>query len=1055
MNSQLRAAALIGTLLLSAIGTIYSQGTDTNDKLRRADSQFDLYAYFTALNSYTDVLKADPNNAYAHGRVADCYVQLNRPMDALPWYDRAMQLGRVDPEITLRYAQALMHTGDYVGAKRWFSSYSQTNPAVGQHFMAMCDQAPQLQKNTGGYNVQNEMINSNSSEFAPGFYGNRVIFCSANKEIRRKSPKGDVNTGTNEVFISQRNNDDGLLQRPGFLIGDLEKSPTANEGPVAYAANGTRVAFNYNKFIDGSRQIAAKGIEMGLWIAEVNADGKWSAPKPFQYNGSDYANGFPCLSDDGNTLYFASNMPGGLGGWDLYISTYNNNTQQWSVPRNMGATVNTQGNEITPYITGTTLYFSSDWHGGIGGMDVFKADFQNNYASNIVNLGGAVNSPRDDYGFIWDNGQKLGYVVSNRSEGRGNEDIWKVSANADEFVITVRDQYQQPVPDAEIDFSACGKNVTMRTDEAGKYAFKLASGKVNCTITVRKYGYPSGTGLLNSYGEHNITVVLGGSSSATPPAPNSYNWPGGQPPTGTVANGNWVTKTPTDNYSQQPTTVTSITGNHELTGLVINATNNAPLPFVRILAEPISGNLINSETSTQGLYFMALEPNNTYKLTYSLIGFSDVATTVATGQAGQITQMKAIPMTPGQGTVSMNGLPPLTSGDPILKSPTSQPATSPEYSTPTNYNMPPAAATIDGYSIQLASTPGDIPVSKLTGYDHLTTYGNLYTKPEGRNTRVRLGVFPTKDAANAVLAKIKKKQKDAFVIQETGADAILAVTPVFEEPSQKPSEYGLVSPQKTPDTSGDQAYNAPTKQKDPVAMPSTTKFAVQVASMSIAEPLIINQFNDLSQYGNVYTRPENEWNRVRVGVWTSQREAELAHAHIMALGYNDAVVIVEKSGTNMPAAKELSTQPAPTTTPTPTGTIPKSTPKAPAATPVTIGSSSAADLPPLDGSAPIVYGPTTKTKMAPIKPDPSGTVYMVRICSLTSDPTKFNVKKAEQAGGAVDARISESGATIMLLTNLADLESAQAAKERLVSLGFKDAMVVKEFSGDGILRKAE
>lgn len=230
-------------------------------------------------------------------------------------------------------------------------------------------------------------------------------------------------------------------------------------------------------------------------------------------------------------------------------------------------------------------------------------------------------------------------------------------------------------------------------------------------------------------------------------------------------------------------------------------------------------------------------------------------------------------------------------------------------------------------------------------------------------------------------------------------------------------------------------------------------------------PVIMNEYASLAQYGNLYLRPDNGVNRIRVGVWSVQADAELAQSLIMAEGYKDAVVVVEKSDTGLPTAVKPTT-PAVVTTPTvetpptmvpeliqnknvnvqPTAAPPVNT-GAPSFTPV----ANQGALP--DLLSPVAHSTTNPAaaKMVPV--DEPGAVYMVRICSITGDPSQFDVKKAEKAGGKLDARQSATGAVVMLLTNLADYQAAVIARERLIANGFKDAFVVKEINNDGILRR--
>ncbi len=246
------------------------------DDLQRADKQFDLYAYNLALRTYEQVLQKDPNNARALSRTADCYFQLNRPEEALPWYERAAQQYNVEPVTFLNYGKALMQTGDYVGAKKWFRVYGENNPSAAQQYINMCDYAADVSKREAIYTVKNEPLNTEAADYCPTFLGSRVVYSSSRTDIARKNqPKtGSDWSGSayNQLYVTQRSTESGMLQKPTFLRSDLQN--TFNEGPVSFSADGKKVAFCRNNFIDGTRQIAEKGINMSLYVAEV-VDGNW------------------------------------------------------------------------------------------------------------------------------------------------------------------------------------------------------------------------------------------------------------------------------------------------------------------------------------------------------------------------------------------------------------------------------------------------------------------------------------------------------------------------------------------------------------------------------------------------------------------------------------------------------------------------------------------------------------------------------------------------------------------------------------------------------------
>ncbi|MEI6408238.1 MAG: tetratricopeptide repeat protein, partial [Bacteroidota bacterium] len=539
MNTTYRAG-LLAIILIIFTGPLFAQSAGADD-LVRADKQFDLYAYNLALRTYDEVLQKEPNNAHALARMGDCNFQLNKPDAALEYYQRATQLRDAEPEATLHYGIALMQTGDYIGAKKQFRLYSDNgHQTVGDHYLSMCDYAIQTSKKDINYTARNEPSNTDAADYSPAFYGSRLAFNSARTDITRKmQSKSNADwTGSayNQLFVTQRNPEGGFLQKPVFLHSDLQNA--FNEGPVSFSGDGKKVAFCRNNFINGTRQIADKGISMSLYTADVDANGVWSNVKAFPFNGSDYATGFPSLSADGKTLLFSSNQDGGYGGWDIYVS--NLSSSGWSTPRNLGAPLNTPGNEVTPFYDGKYLYFSSDWHEGLGGLDVFRAELGQAEVKNIYQLGAGINSSRDDYGFIYNSDQNIGYLTSNRPGGRGNEDIWQINKkivdapettaataakggvapqtystiqsvaaepNSGYNHLLVTDDQGKPLNNVEVDFLDCGCG-TGRTDGTGKYYFEALSRPVDCHVGLTREGYQDASIALYSFGQQNVLVAL-------------------------------------------------------------------------------------------------------------------------------------------------------------------------------------------------------------------------------------------------------------------------------------------------------------------------------------------------------------------------------------------------------------------------------------------------------------------------------------------------------------------------------------------------------------------
>ncbi|MBK6931113.1 MAG: PD40 domain-containing protein [Saprospirales bacterium] len=1051
MNTTIRASWMPAILLCLATG-LFSQTSAVKENLSRADKQFDLYAYNLALRTYEQVIKEQPNNAHALARIGDCHFQLNRPQEALSWYDQAVLRPEASPETMLNYGKALMHTGDYIGAKKWFVMYAEGNPSIGQHYAQMCDYALQASRKEGFFQALNEPLNTEASDYGPAFYGSKLVYNSARTDLKRSTAKANADwsgSAYNQLFVTQRNPGDNYLQRPAFLRGDLQSN--YNEGPVSFSTDGRRVAFCRNNFIDGTRQIASKGLTMSLYLADV-VDGNWMNERPFAYNGSDYATGFPGLSPDGNTLYFASNQAGGYGGWDIYVSNYIGGN--WSIPRNLGAVINTAGNEVTPFYDGANLYFSSDWHKGLGGMDVFRADGQENAFTNVVQMGSGVNSSRDDYGFIFDTKSNTGYLTSNRPEGRGNEDIWQVRKRVDEFVITVTDPQRNPIAGAEIDFSACNAGMK-QTDATGRYSFAIASGKADCQVTVRKMGYRSAVLPVKSAGDKILTAVLLPEYGTTTPssvAAQPYNndlsrdWQGTAPvtynttPDYPVENGSLDKFTVYVNDDQgRPlsaaelnlstcglgTVYTDISGKGsfyfphgatcnlvirksgledvvvpihaqtsremsiamssdprtKFSGLVLDAYSRRGIQGVMVTARSRQGNHETlASSNAAGQYTLLLRPYQVYDISYVRDDYLTFNTSLQTERALRADMDLSPIALESNRSLSQSSTAPATyynapSGNGII--------TLSELNQQTGATQPAVlqdatSAKTTGYAVQLSANPEKFTSEKIRKYEGLLDLGTLYVVQDGKMHKLRLGVYPTREAANAALAQVTPTIKDAFVVWETQAEQNLLVN-------------------------GD-ATDTRLAAKSPVI-----RYAVQVASWPSNRPVILGDYANLNGLGHVYMQPENDRLRVRVGTWDSYDKAETARAEAVRLGYRDAIIVPEKINDSSGGVQ------APAT----------SSPKG------------------ISVVTPSQY--STTSGVAPVQA--AGLRYYIRVCAL-DDAYNFDAKKVDGSGGVIEKwPIGDTQRIAIMLTGLTSLEHAMTATDRLRARGFADAYIIKDENG--------
>lgn len=586
----------IPCLILLALFVSTSASAQFRSLVRKADKQYELHAFNQAVETYEQALERRPDDPDVLGNLADCYRHLNDMLNAAKYYSRAVAQRRVEARHLLNYGHVLKGLGQYEEAKRWYLEYAKDDPNIGNHYAQTCDFArSQLDLNSGLYVNNESNINSPASDFGPAFREGQVVFSSSRIDIQRSSTDNFSGQQPNQLYVA-RIGTDGMLANPFFLRNDLRQE--LNQGPVSFSPDGSTVAFTKNNFVNGTRHIPSSGMELSLFTAEINPNGEWVNQRPFPYNGDDFSTGFPCYSPDGNAIYFASDRPDGFGGYDIYVSYRTGNS--WGRPENLGPVINSPGNEMTPYFDGQNLFFSSDWHSGFGGFDIFRAEQMNNRWTQIYHIGSPVSSPRDDYGMVYDQTRNIGYFVSNRKGGDGHEDIYSLSRPAENIVVTVKSASDgTPVPNALVDFSNCGQGV-VRTDDRGVYRMQAVES-MNCNVTVRKEGYMDRTIQVSSSGQQGTRQI----------------------------------------------DVQLVRRGEEFYGKILNYNTRLPVEDVTVIANnQMTGNTIQVQTDRNGDYTLALRPSSNYLIRYSRPGYRDINRTVRTSQSLDPSLLGTISMLP-------------------------------------------------------------------------------------------------------------------------------------------------------------------------------------------------------------------------------------------------------------------------------------------------------------------------------------------------------------------------------------------------------------------------
>ncbi len=397
----------------------------------KADAYFSANMYKDAILSYEKALALDPEQPIAISRLAESYYMTNNLMKAEEWFAKAITYSNMHKHL-FGYAQTLKSNGKNEEAKKWFLEYAKTNSLKGNHFAASCDFLQKLQLSQPLFEVKTQQFNSKNADFAPVLYGTALYFASCRSvAVEKGGQLSWTNDAFNQYYSADINFENDSLRslKPlrQFVGRDI------NDAPMSYTKGGDWVAVTSNNFMDGIRHIEGSGLLMDIYLYKTKNYNEWDIDSElfFPYNAGvnsekPFSTGHPFLSSDGSTLYFSSNRPGGYGGYDIYVSKKEKNG--WTEPKNLGAAINSPGNEMSPFADEFgRMYFASDWHFGFGGMDIFVSERLDNGIdwSPCQNLGKPVNSSYDDMYFVFDGRNQTGYFSSNRPGGQGNEDIYK------------------------------------------------------------------------------------------------------------------------------------------------------------------------------------------------------------------------------------------------------------------------------------------------------------------------------------------------------------------------------------------------------------------------------------------------------------------------------------------------------------------------------------------------------------------------------------------------------------------------------------------------------
>ena len=409
------------TLILITLFS-YSFVFSQNNSTKKADRLYDRLEFVKAAEEYLKLSDSELNSEYVITKLANCYYNLFETREAEKWFKKIVNKNP-DAELIYKYSQMLKANGKYKESNLWMNKFSEMKPYDSRavSFKNTPNYIDKIINKGKRFNIQNLKINSEFSDFGATIYKNKLYFVSSRNENRKSYGWNDE--PFLDIFSSTINDKGSHL--PADLFDELNSK--FHEGVVSFTPDGNTAYFTRESYYEDEYQKDSlnntKYSQLYIYKATKLKD-SWDTFESLEINDVNFSNKNPMVSPEGKHLYFSSNMPGGFGLYDLYVAEIKDDGSLGKA-ENLGQKINTEGQEAFPFVTSENmLYFSSDGHLGLGGLDVFYSKKVDDKWSNSKNVGIPVNSGADDFAFLIK--EDNGYVSSNRTGGVGKDDIYAV-----------------------------------------------------------------------------------------------------------------------------------------------------------------------------------------------------------------------------------------------------------------------------------------------------------------------------------------------------------------------------------------------------------------------------------------------------------------------------------------------------------------------------------------------------------------------------------------------------------------------------------------------------
>lgn len=486
---------------LSVIFLSFSYFAVAQTGMQKADTAFVHGEFSTAIERYQKLLKKNKDSQSLkeiYYKLGASLYSINKYREAKDWTEKAIEEGYSDAKVFLQYGEILMLLSDYKAAKGAFQQYiNRSGDNSINSKIVSCDFALSGKKSLVPIEIKNiTELNSAYSEFGLALIKDKLIFASSRYN---ENDKFDNYTGQgfSDIYESGLGSLSNKWKEPTKLKGDINTK--YNDGTFTYNSKSNIGYFMQCNGVSGNKE------NCSIFYSTYNEkDNSWSKSKQFDYSPLNSSVGHPAITSDGNTLFFVSDMPGSLGGKDIWMISKKDGV--WGQPLNAGNIINTAGNEVFPYIAGDSLlFFSSNYHPGYGGLDIFYVKIKNNsITGTVTNMLAPINSSTDDFSIVLGKTILEGYFCSNREGGKGQDDIYSFNRaplilNA--IGIIVDAESNKPVSNVTVYFKGDNGIIdSITTGSSGEFNFKNLKPDLKYAVTAVKEGFFSDSKNISTIG---------------------------------------------------------------------------------------------------------------------------------------------------------------------------------------------------------------------------------------------------------------------------------------------------------------------------------------------------------------------------------------------------------------------------------------------------------------------------------------------------------------------------------------------------------------------------